>query len=441
MNQSDVSASGPSVSRIPPLIKRNTALFALSQTFTGAGMQFVYGLGPLMVIALTGSAALAGLSVGLMGLSRFLVAYPIGKITDSYGRKPGILLGLVLALAGAIVIGFSMRLHSVAVLVCGMLAFGMGMSAAQQLRVAATDMFPPHLRAQALGYVAMGSLLGLMVSPVVISVAENVARGMGEDPLGLPWFLLPALIVPGMVLIAFVRPDPKQIGMHLERYYPDYSPPPRPPAGHRPAFSAARLLSHGPTRLAIVSNTAAHGNMSIVMVLTSLVLHHHGHSLGAIAFSHMFHSAGMFAFTIPLGKLADRFGRETVMFPGVATTLVGAGLVAFTGSYWSITLGTFLVGLGWAAANVAATALIADFATTAQRGRAIGVSESFAGGISVLMALVTGPLIQWSGLPATGLVAVLVALPPLVMRLAIRFRLQALRRRAAVEVPETRSAR
>ena len=49
--------------RVPPLIKRNTTLFALSQSFTGAGMQFAYGLGPLMVIALSGSAGLAGLSV------------------------------------------------------------------------------------------------------------------------------------------------------------------------------------------------------------------------------------------------------------------------------------------------------------------------------------------------------------------------------------------
>ncbi len=70
---------------VPPLIKRNTILFALSQSFSGAGMQFAFGLGPLMVIKLTGSAAMAGLTVGLIGLSRFLVSYPIGKITDTYG--------------------------------------------------------------------------------------------------------------------------------------------------------------------------------------------------------------------------------------------------------------------------------------------------------------------------------------------------------------------
>lgn len=403
--------------RVPSLIKRNITLFALSQSFTGAGMQFTYGFGPLMVIALTGSASLAGLAVGLIGLSRFLVSYPVGKITDAYGRKPGILLGLVLALIGAIIVGASMSLHSFLALVIGMTVFGMGMNGAQQLRIAATDMFLPNHRAQALGYIAMGSLVGLVISPLVVGFTESLSRSIGQDPLALPWFMLPVLIIAGMGLIAFVRPDPKEIGMRLEHYYPGYKAPPALPDDH-PTFRASTLLRHPRLRLAIVTNCAAQGNMSIVMVLTSLVLSHHGHSLTAIATSHMFHSAGMFAFTIPLGKLCDRIGRDQVMLPGVTVALVGASLVAFTGMFWSVTLGTFLVGLGWAAANVAATAMIADHFATQERGRAIGVNESFAGGISVLMALVTGPLIEWSGLPATGAAAVLVTLPPLVMMLA-----------------------
>jgi hypothetical protein len=61
---------GPaSLGGIPPLIKRNTWLFALSQSFIGAGTQLAYGIGPLMVIAVTGSASLAGLTVGLFGVS------------------------------------------------------------------------------------------------------------------------------------------------------------------------------------------------------------------------------------------------------------------------------------------------------------------------------------------------------------------------------------
>jgi MFS family permease len=406
--------------RIPSLIKRNTALIALSQSFSGAGQPLAYGLGPLMVVSLAGSASLAGLSVGLLGFSRFLVSYPVGKITDRYGRKPGIFLGLALALVGAVAVGVSMSFRSLALLIGGMLVFGMGMAAAHQLRVAVADMFPPQLRAQALGYVALGSLTGVLISPLLVNVAEVIAPGLGQDPLGLTWLLVPVLIMSGMVLVAFVRPDPKEIGMRLEDYYPGYAPTPRVAVAHRSTFTAISLLRHAPTRLAILSNCAAQGNMAIVMVLTSLVLAHHGHSLGAIAFSHMFHTAGMFGFTIPLGKLADRFGREQVMYPGVAVALVGAGLVTFTLPFWSITLGTFLVGLGWAAANVAATALIADHADIEERGRAIGVNDSFGGAASVLTALVTGPLVEWYGLPAAGVTAVLMALVPLLMLVASR---------------------
>ena len=402
--------------KIPPLIKRNVTLFSISQSFTGAGMQFSYGFGPLMVVSLTGSAGLAGLSVALIGISRFFVAYPMGKITDSYGRKPGILLGLALALVGTLMLGSAMVAQSIALFVAGLLAFGMGMSGSQQMRVGATDMFPPSMRGQALGYVALGSLGGLLLSPTLVFIAEPLGRQTGLDPLGLPWFFLPLLIITGMFIISFVKPDPKIIGMNLKDYWPGHAPSEKRGAIASGEFSAMAMLRNPSTRLAIVSNCAATGNMSIVMVLTSLVLAHHGHSLSAIAISHTFHSVGMFAFTIPLGKLADRIGRGSIMFPGVFVSLIGAALVAFTPNLVTVTLGTFLVGVGWAAANVAATAYIADQVTTTERGRAIGLNDTFAGVSTVFAAFVTGPLIEWYGLPATGAVAMLLAAVPFMLR-------------------------
>jgi MFS family permease len=103
------------------------------------------------------------------------------------------------------------------------------------------------------------------------------------------------------------------------------------------------------------------------------------------------------------------------MYPGVAVTLIGAILVTFMGAYASVTVGTFLVGLGWSAANVASTALIADCAETAHRGRAIGVSDSGAGAMTVLAAAATGPLVECTSLPAAGVAAALVAAVPLAL--------------------------
>jgi MFS family permease len=400
---------------IPPLIKRNTALFALSQAFVGTGTLLAYGVGPLMVIAVTGSAGLAGLTVGLFGVSRFFVSYPVGQLTDNYGRKPGILFGQGLALIGSFVSGFAMLEGSAIWLTLGMIIFTSGISAGQQLRVAATDMYPPRMRGLALGYVQAGSLVGILLAPLVMAFADGIAERTGHPALGLPWLMMPVLILGGMILVFFVQPDPKEIGMHLERYYPGYVPPPRLAAGKDAPFSSWALLRNPRTRLAILANCAGQGNMAIVMVLTSLVLSHHGHSLTAITISHSFHAAGMFAFTIPIGWASDRYGREWVMYPGVGIALIGALFVAFAEGFMSVTLGTFLVGLGWSAANVASTALLADSVETHQRGRAIGVSESGAGAMTVFAAAVTGPLVECSSLPAAGVVAVLIAVVPLAM--------------------------
>ena len=246
-----------------------------------------------------------------------------------------------------------------------------------------------------------------------MGLADIIAQRTGHDAIALPWLMLPGLIFGGMILVFFVHPDPKEIGMHLERYYPDYVPPPKLPRGQEAPFNSWDLFRKAPTRLAIISNAAGQGNMAIVMVLTSLVLSHHGHGLTAIAFSHSFHAAGMFAFTIPLGWASDRFGREWVMYPGVGMALIGALFVAFAEGFMSVTLGTFLVGLGWCAANVASTALIADCVETEHRGRAIGVSESGGGAMTLLAAAVTGPLVECTSLPAAGIVAVAIAVVPL----------------------------
>jgi MFS family permease len=406
---------------IPPVVKRNTALIAASQSFIGAAMQFAFGLVPLMVVALSGSAAWAGLAVGSIGLSRFLVAYPSGRITDAYGRKPAIVFGLALALAGGLAVGGSMPAQSLVLLIAGMLLFGMGVNVAQQLRVAATDMYPPPLRARALGFVMTGSVIGVVLSPVLVHVSKRLAPSFGQHALAMAWFSLPLLIVPSMLLVSGIRPDPKEIGLNLGRYYPGYTSREDPRQGAAPFVWRALLREPG-TRLAIASNAAGQGNMSIVMVLTALVLDHHGHSLSSIALSMALHSAGMFAFSIPIGAAADRYGRGWVMYPGVAMTLVGAALVAFTHSWSAITLGSFLVGLGWAAANIAGTAIVADSVPTGQRGRAVGVADSFAGAAALTMALVTGPVVEWQGLGAAGLLAVLVAAVPLLMRASTRLR-------------------
>jgi MFS family permease len=310
--------------RIPPLIRRNTILLALTQAFVGMGNQITPTLAPIMVVQLLGSAALSGLGSSVLGVSRLIIAYPVGWLTDRYGRKAGLMLGLCLTLVGAFMIGSAMMLGSFGLVVAGLVVFGLGVGAAQQLRLAAAEMFLPARRGEGLGYVLTGALIGAIAAPVLIWGGEALASATGQDRLTMVWFLTPIIVVPSMVLVLLVRPDPKTIAQNLERYYPGYVAPASEMA---PAPTGNRLgvwLRHYPLATAFANSFAALGTMSMLMAMTAIALDHHGYGLTAISVSASLHTVGMFGFSIPFGRLSDRYGRRNVMLVGNVVIAVGS---------------------------------------------------------------------------------------------------------------------
>ena len=116
-------------------------------------------------------------------MSRLIIAYPVGWLTDRYGRKAGLMLGLVLTLIGSLVIGLAMAQGSFPLVVGGLVIFGLGVGAGQQLRLAAADMFLPARRGEGLGYVLTGSLIGAIAAPILIVGGEgHRRRATGRRP-------------------------------------------------------------------------------------------------------------------------------------------------------------------------------------------------------------------------------------------------------------------
>lgn len=405
---------------IPALIRRNTLLIAASQAFVGTGTQVIPALGAVVMERVFSAVALAALPTSLMGVSRTLVAYPTGRITDVYGRKPGLVFGLALALVGTVAVGLAVVWASLALFVGGVLVFGMGIGAAQQLRVAATDMYPPQRRAEGLGYVLTGSLVGALGGPLLFLLAGAISGRAGIDTLAAPWFLITAVIVPGMLLVLLVRPDPKEIAANLARYYPGVTLPSAPldHGGARPGFAA--FVRDYPKRTAFMTSFALQGAMVMIMALTSLTLAHHGHGLTAISVSVSIHVVGMFGFSLPLGRLTDRYGRRALMLAGLTVTAVGGLLVGFTGAYPLITAGTFLVGVGWSCGNVATTALLADTTSPAERGRAIGANDTFSSASGIALPLIGSVIAHRWGMPLVGALTVALVIPPALMLLRLR---------------------
>lgn len=406
---------------VPRLIRRNTLLLATTQAFVGTGTQLVPTLGGIMIERLLGSLALAGLGTSLLYFARLLIAYPVGWVMDTYGRRIGLMLGLVLSLIGAVGVGLAMLRSSFPVFVAGMLVFGLGVGAGQQLRTAAADMYLPERRAEGLGLVLTGALLGALGGPLLIGAAQTGAAPSGVDSTALAWLLVPLVLIPSIALVFLIKPDPKEIAANLGRFYPGY----QPPLGAEQEILLANgtglraWLAHDPLKVAFLAMFAAHGIMTMMMALTPLAMAHAGHPLTMISLAVGLHVVGMYALSLPLGRLADRVGRRKVILLGLGIVASGAVLVPFTPDYWVATGGLVCVGVGWSCVNVAVTALIADTVPAVERGRAIGVVDSFAGLASVVLPLAGGPLVALAGFPALAVMGVALVLGPAVLALRL----------------------
>lgn len=406
---------------IPGVVRRNMAYIAAAQALVGVGTQLTPSLGAVMAVRLLGSNTFAGLATSLLGLSRMLVSYPVGMVTDRYGRKAGLAGGLIVAMVGAVITGFAMVFSSFVLFVLGIFVFGCGVGGVQQLRVAAADMFPPARRAEGVGILQTGSLLGTFGGTGLVSLATFLAAQWDADAMALAWMLAPATFLPALALVLLVRPDPKAIAAELGRYYPSYRPAPATHVtGLPPRVSLRAYARDYPKLTTFVCSFFVQGNMVLMMALTALVIDHHGHGLPAISLAVALHVAGMFGLSIPLGRLADRLGRKPVMLAGVALGGLSAVVVVTSPDYWTIVAGITLVGIAWSAVNVSATGLLADVTPVAERGRIIGANDTFASLAHVTWPLLGGAMAEAFGLAAVGFAVVLFSAIPFLFLLRLQ---------------------
>lgn len=387
---------------VPPLIRKNTVYVAIVLSLQGLGGQLAVTMGALMVIHLLGRMTLVGIGGSILGAGRMLMSYPMGKLTDARGRKLGMTIAFLLSLIGGGLLGSSVAFSSFLIFVVGMVALGLGVGSARQLSVAAVDMYPSARRAEGLGYVLTASIGSAIIAPLIIWIGEAVASSWGGDPLGISWYLMLVALAPTMLFIRIIRPDPKIIALNLGQYWTGYKPI-LPKAVVVQSSPISKFLRDRPKRIAYICYAAAQGAMSLMMIMTPVVLSESGHAISSISITVSIHVLGMFAFSIPLGKLADRIGRKSLIGAGLIIEAAGAFLVPITPSYAITTIGLFLIGIGWSAVNISVTALLADTTEPEERGRAIGLNETLSGLLTVVMPFIGGFIVELAGLTAVSI--------------------------------------
>jgi MFS family permease len=433
--------------------RRTVALLAAAQVFGGIGTGATVSIGSILAVELSGSSAWAGAVATVMTLGAALAALPLASLADRRGRRMGQVAGLSAALAGTVLMVLAVVTGIFVLLVLGAAGIGVGTAANLQARFAAVDLADAEHRGRALSTVVWAVTVGAVAGPNLIQPGTVVGQAVGLPPIAGPFVISGAgLLIACALVLAGLRPDPLLLARDRASAGATASGPgtsrqpgqqPSHPGTSRPPGSLKRgLQAIRGSRMALLAVAAvvgAHAVMVGVMSMTPLHLQHlvegpaashAGHTasgdvLVIIGFTISLHIAGMFALSPVMGWLTDKAGRtETVMIG--CMLLITAVLVAGfgQGSTAAVAVGLVLLGMGWSAATVSGSTLLAESVGQESRVVVQGVSDMLMGAAGAVGGAVSGLVLGWTGYLGLnmlgGVVGALVLAAAFVTRLAGR---------------------
>lgn len=422
--------------------RRTVALLAAAQVFGGIGTGATVSIGSILAVELSGSTAWAGAVATLMTLGAALAALPLASLADRRGRRVGQVVGLSAALAGAVLMVLAVVSGLFILLVLGAAGIGVGSAASLQARFAAVDLADAEHRGRALSTVVWAVTVGAVAGPNLIQPGTAVGEALGLPPVAGPFVISGAgLLVATVLLFAGLRPDPLLLARQLAARDASQSPQQRAgvegqsvgqAAGTGQAPPAAPAMAGGEAKrdggslvrglrairgsrtalLAVAAVVGAHAVMVGVMSMTPLHLQelvegpgagHAGHTasgdvLVIIGFTISLHIAGMFALSPVMGWLTDKAGRAQTIMIGF-TLLIAAVAVAGFGqsSTAAVATGLVLLGMGWSAATVSGSTLLAESVGQDARVVVQGVSDMLMGAAGAVGGAVSGLVLSWIG--------------------------------------------
>ena len=355
------------------LYKRTLFIIIISQMFGGAGLAAGITVGALLAEQMLGTNAFAGIPAALFTLGSAGAALAVGRLSNRYGRRMGLATGFIVGGLGAIGVIFAAVLNSVVLLFASLLVYGAGTATNLQARYAGTDLATNKQRGTAVSIAMVSTTLGAVAGPNLVEVMGNVARSIGVPELAGPFILsAAAFILAGLVLFAFLRPDPFLIALQINANKKDTEPQ------ETPDPEKNQMNKKGITAGAIIM-VLSQIVMIAIMTMTPIHMGHHGHSLGAIGLVIGFHIGAMYFPSLFTGIFVDKIGRPAMAIASGVTLLISGIIAAMApgDSLFLIILALSLLGLGWNFGLISGTALIVDSTEPSTRAKTQGTVDVF----------------------------------------------------------------
>ncbi len=338
------------------------------------GVLMIIPLLPFYALELGGGGLVVGLLISSFSVAQLLSAPLWGRVSDRYGRRPALLIGLGAAAVAYVIFGYA---DSLWLLLLSRVVQGAGGGTVGVVQAYVADATEPENRAKALGWLSAASSLGVTLGPALGSLTSSLGREA-------PGLFAAGLAVVNMVFAwKFLRESHDVEGAQSSGEKRTLTRDALWSVVARPSEPAPRLIW-----IYTIAMGAFQGMTAVLALFLALRF---GVTERTIGYFFMYVGAlSVVTRAGMLGPAVDRLGEARLSRIGTVILALGLAAIPFTHTLPMLALAVALVPLGTGFTFPCVTGLLSRVINPRERGLFMGVQQSFGG-----VARVIGPI--WGG--------------------------------------------
>ncbi|MES2668553.1 MAG: MFS transporter [Patescibacteria group bacterium] len=326
---------------------------------------------------------IAGAITGVFGLMQFLAAPILGELSDVYGRKRLLTIGVAVLAFSNLLFGFGIEIASIGLLFAARIIAGIAGANFSIAQAAIVDVSKPEERAKNFGLIGAAFGIGFILGPLLGGVIASIFRDAAA-----PFWFAGMLGLVNVAFIAMFLPETRKVSAIVRAKFSIFK-------GLRNIQAAFKDKDASPIYL--TSFLYMSGFAFFTSFIGILLTVRHGYSEAAIG--------GFFAVVgisiavtqlVILPLVVKRFKEKRILLVGFP--IVASVLIAYTFAEGNVFLFLLIpilaIPQGLAFANI--TSLVSKSVSSDQQGSALGINSS-------LMALAQGVIPIIAGF-ATGII-------------------------------------
>ena len=366
----------PPVAADPTQLRRLAVLIA-ANFVDMLGFAMVLPLLPFYALHMNASPVVIGWIIASYSIAQLASAPLWGRVSDHYGRRPALLIGLLGSALAFLVFGLA---DTLGLLFLSRIVQGASGGTTGVAQAYVADTVRPADRARALGWLSAATSAGVMIGPAVGSLAAR----FGQEA--------PGLVAAGLCFlnVAFAwrwLPESRQKG----------DPPERKPIWHA-AWQVVRHPALPVSRLVWIYAVGMLAFTGLTSVFALFLEAEHGVTERTIGYFFAYIGAlSLVMRSLFLGTIVDRVGEQWAMRLGAGALVLGMLLYPLAGSVPALIAIMPLVPIGTALLFPSTTALMSRNSDRRELGTVMGTAQTFAGISRVLAPLAATAAFQRLG--------------------------------------------